>query len=63
MGLNLGKGTTWIICLAEFLDIHSPPKKEITKSTRVYDLLLEKVTCNWLKKMTLMIKPIYNLIW
>ena len=22
MGLNLGKGTTWIICLAEFLDIH-----------------------------------------
>ena len=46
MGLNLGKGTTWIICLAEVLDIHSPPKKEITKSTRGYDLLLEKVTCN-----------------
>ena len=25
-GLNLRKGTSWIICLSEVLDIHKPPK-------------------------------------
>ena len=40
--LNLRKGTLWIICLAEILDIHKPPKIGKTKSVKVYDLLLEK---------------------
>ncbi len=25
-GLNLRKGTSWLICLSEILDIHNPPK-------------------------------------
>ena len=41
-GLNLRKGTLWIMCLSEILDIHNPPKIGKTKSVRVYDLLLEK---------------------
>ena len=41
-GLNLRKGTFWIMCLAEILDIHNPPKIGKTKSVKVYDLLLEK---------------------
>ncbi len=41
-GLNLRKGTSWIMCLAEILDIHNPPKIGKTKSVKVYDLLLEK---------------------
>ncbi len=41
-GLNLRKGTFWIICLSEILDIHNPPKIGKTKSVKVYDLLLEK---------------------
>ena len=41
-GLNLRKGTIWIMCLSEILDIHNPPKIGKTKSVRVYDLLLEK---------------------
>ena len=41
-GLNLRKGTFWIICLAEILDINKPPKIGKTKSVKVYDLLLEK---------------------
>ena len=41
-GLNLRKGTSWIMCLSEILDIHNPPKIGKTKSVKVYDLLLEK---------------------
>ena len=41
-GLNLRKGTFWIMCLAEILDIHKPQKKGKTRSVKVYDLLLEK---------------------
>ena len=40
--LNLRKGTFWIICLAEILDIHKPTKIRKTKSLKVYELLLEK---------------------
>ena len=41
-GLNLRKGTSWIMCLAEISDIHNPTKIGKTKSVIVYDLLLEK---------------------
>ena len=41
-GLNLRKGTFWIMCLSEILDIHKPPKIGKTKSVKVYNLLLEK---------------------
>ena len=41
-GLNLRKGTFWIMCLSEILDIHKPKKIGKTKSVKVYDLLLEK---------------------
>ena len=41
-GLNLRKGTSWIMCLAEILDIHKPIKIGKTKSVKVYDLLLNK---------------------
>ena len=41
-GLNLRKGTSWIICLAEILDIHNPTKIGKTKSVIVYYLFLEK---------------------
>ena len=41
-GLNLRRGTSWIMCLAEILDIHNPPKIGKTKSVKVYDLLLKK---------------------
>ena len=41
-GLNLKKDTYWIMCLAEILDLHKPPKFEKTKSVEVFDLLLEK---------------------
>ena len=41
-GLNLRNGTLWIMCLAEILDIHKPPKIGKTKSVKVYDLLLQK---------------------
>ena len=40
--LNLRKGTFWIMCLAEILDIYKPSKKGKTRSVKVYDLLLEK---------------------
>ena len=40
--LNLRRGTFWIMCLAEILDIHKPSKLGKTKSIEVYDLLLEK---------------------
>ncbi len=41
-GLNLKKNTFWIMCLAEILDLHVPPKLGKTKSVEVFDLLLEK---------------------
>ena len=41
-GLNLKKNTYWIMCLAEILDLHKPPKFGKTKSVEVFDLLLEK---------------------
>jgi len=41
-GLNLKKDTYWIMCLAEILDLHQPPKFGKTKSVEVFDLLLEK---------------------
>jgi len=40
--LNLKKDTYWIMCLAEILDLHKPPKFGKTKSVEVFDLLLEK---------------------
>ena len=40
--LNLKKDTFWIMCLAEILDLHKPPKFGKTKSVEVFDLLLEK---------------------
>ena len=41
-GLNLRKGTSWIMCLAEIIDIHKPPKIGQTESVKLYELLLEK---------------------
>ena len=40
--LNLKKDTSWIMCLAEIIDLHKRPKLGKTKSVEVYDLLLEK---------------------
>ena len=40
--LNLRKGTFWIICLSEILDIHKRPKIGKRKSVKVYDFLLKK---------------------
>ena len=40
--LNLRKGTSWIMCLAEIIDIHNPLDIDKTESVKVYDLLLEK---------------------
>ena len=40
--LNLKKDTSWIMCLAEILDLHKPPQLGKTKSVEVFDLLLEK---------------------
>ena len=40
--LNLRKGTFWIMCLAEILDIHKSQRIGKTKSVKVYDFLLEK---------------------
>ena len=40
--LNLKKDTYWIMCLAQILDLHKPPKFGKTKSVEVFDLLLEK---------------------
>ncbi len=41
-GLNLKKDTYWIMCLAEIIDLHEPPKLGKTKSVEVFDLLLKK---------------------
>ena len=41
-GLNLRKGTFWIMCLAEILDIHTAAKIDKTKSVEVFELLLKK---------------------
>ena len=40
-GLNLKKNTYWIMCLAEILDLHKPPKFGKTRSVEVFDILLE----------------------
>ena len=40
--LNLKKDTSWIMCLAEILDIHKPTRFGKTKSVKVFDLLLDK---------------------
>ena len=40
--LNLRKGTFWIMCLAQILDLHKPLKERKTKSAQVFDLLLKK---------------------
>ena len=40
--LNLRKGTYWINCLAQILDLHEPLKSGKTKSVEVFDLLLKK---------------------
>ena len=40
--LNLKKDTSWIMCLAEILDLHMQHKLGKTKSVEVFDLLLEK---------------------
>ncbi len=40
--LNLRKGTYWIMCLAQILDLHKPLKVGKTKSAEVFDLLLKK---------------------
>ena len=40
--LNLKKNTCWIMCLAQILDLHNPPKLGKTNSVEVFDLLLEK---------------------
>ena len=39
--LNLRKGTFWIMCLSQVLDLHEPLKLE-KKSVEVFDLLLKK---------------------
>lgn len=40
--LNLRKGTLWIMCLAEIIDIHKPISRGKSKSVEVFDLLLKK---------------------
>ncbi len=40
--LKLKKDTSWILCLAEILDLHKCPKLGKIKSVEVFDLLLEK---------------------
>ena len=40
--LHLKKDTYWIMCLADILDLHKPPKFGKTKSVEVFDLLLDK---------------------
>ena len=41
-GLNLKKGTFWIMCLAEIIDLHKRSKIGKSKSVEVFDLLLKK---------------------
>ena len=41
-GLNLRKGTLWIMCLAEIIDIHKPITRGKSKSVEVFDLLLKR---------------------
>jgi hypothetical protein len=40
--LNLRKGTLWIMCLAEIIDIHKPITRGKSKSVEVFDLLLKR---------------------
>ena len=39
--LNLKEESYWIICLAEIIDIHQPPKIGKTRGVKVHDLLLK----------------------
>ena len=41
-GLKLRKGSFWITCLAEVIDIHKSFNSSRTKGVVVYDLLLAK---------------------
>ena len=41
-GLDLREGTSWIMCLAEIIDLHNPTQTGKTKSVQVFDLLLKK---------------------
>ena len=41
-GLKLKKGTYWIMCLAEIIDLNKSLQFGKTKSVEVFDLLLEK---------------------
>ena len=41
-GLNLRKGTFWISCLAEVIDIHKPIKDGKTNGAKIYDELLKR---------------------
>ena len=40
--LSLRKGTYWIMCIAQILDLHETSKVGKTKSVEVFDLLLKK---------------------
>ena len=40
--LSLKKDTSWIMCLAEILDLHKPQQFGKTKSVEVFDLLLKR---------------------
>ena len=41
-GLKLKKGSLWITCLAEAVDLHQPQKGAKTNGAKVYDELLKK---------------------
>ena len=41
-GLKLRKGTFWISCLAEVIDIHNPIKDGKTNGAKIYDELLKR---------------------
>ena len=41
--LNLRKGTFWILCLAEIIDMHKHSRKNKTKSVEPYELLMKKL--------------------
>ena len=41
-GLNLRKGTYWISCLAEVIDMHKPFKEGKTNGAKIYDELLKR---------------------
>ena len=41
-GLNLRKGSLWITCLAEVIDLHQSKRTTKTNGAKVYDELLKK---------------------